>query len=168
MRVGTQMRAILAINDDNVIGLDGDLPWAYNEMDMAWFVNHTRGCPVVMGSSTWNSDMPTPLPNRTNFVLSSQDQSEFEGAIVCSSVAEIRNMFMEVGILERAFVIGGAKTYKAFAPYITEWYVTRMKSCVVDAFGSTETQFHLDYHLSQCTKTFELDHKELTFQIWKR
>ena len=162
------MRAILAINDDNVIGLDGDLPWAHNEMDMAWFVNQTKGSPVVMGSSTWKSDMPTPLPNRSNFVLSMQDPSEFEGAIVCSSVAEVRNMFMEVGVLEYAFVIGGAKTYKAFAPYINEWYVTRMKSTITDSFGATETKFHLDYYLSKCRKTFELEHDDLTFQIWRR
>lgn len=166
------MRAILAINDDNVIGLDGDLPWAYNEMDMAWFVNHTKGCPVVMGSSTWNSDMPTPLPNRTNFVLSTRDHpSEFEGAIVCTSVAEVRNILMEVNVLEHAFVIGGAKTYKAFAPYVTEWYVTRMKSTIHEKYqftDSVETKFHLDYHLSKCTKTFEIEHDDLTFQIWKK
>ena len=61
--------AIVAINKDRVIGVDGDLPWHYTE-DLKRFKRMTSNSVVLMGRKTWESIGSKPLPNRCNIVIS--------------------------------------------------------------------------------------------------
>ncbi len=54
------MNAIVSVTRDWGIGCDGDL-LIPNKADMKYFVEHTRGCTVVMGRKTLESFPGGPL-----------------------------------------------------------------------------------------------------------
>lgn len=63
------MKFILAVSDDNVIAVNGKMPW-HIKHDFQWFKMNTYGCPIVMGRKTWDSIGRKALPGRTNVVVS--------------------------------------------------------------------------------------------------
>lgn len=64
------MKFILAISDNNVIGINNKLPW-HIPHDLLWFKMNTYDTNIIMGRKTYDS-MPF-LPNRTYFVVSSKN-----------------------------------------------------------------------------------------------
>lgn len=158
------MKAILAVNSQNIIGVDGELPWMFNPKDMAWFVKHTRGCDVVMGSSTWFSDMPAPLPGRRNWVISTQSINSFPGA---EGVFTDPNDFVVSASTPNTWVIGGARTYNSFAPYINQWYITRVQH-QLQIQDQHITRFDVDAVTQNCALTHSETVSDLTFEIWSR
>lgn len=63
------------MDENRVIGVDGELPWHHPE-DLAHFRETTVSHPVIMGRVTYESIRETlgePLPNRATIVLTSQD-----------------------------------------------------------------------------------------------
>jgi len=119
------LKAIVAKSIDNVIGIDGQLPWKLSE-DMDFFKTSTFGATVIMGSKTWYSLYLRPLPERTNVVVSRfSATSATEGAVVLHCVEDVL-FFLQHSAPEEAWVIGGAAIYKLFAPFIEEWYITEV------------------------------------------
>ena len=59
---------IVAVADNNAIGVKGDLPWHLSE-DLKYFKRTTSGCPVIMGRTTYFSLPFRPLKGRKNIVL---------------------------------------------------------------------------------------------------
>jgi dihydrofolate reductase len=59
---------IVACSENDVIGVDGDLPWHLPE-DLKHFMRSTKGHAVVMGRKTFES-LDKPLPGRLNIVVS--------------------------------------------------------------------------------------------------
>ncbi len=107
---------------NNVIGINGELPWTKLKSDMQHFLDITKGQIVVMGRKTWDL-LPTmfkPLPGRTNVVLSrSQPVSTHQG-YTFSSIEKI----LEMAGTKRVFIIGGGEVYSLFIPYAEIIYLT--------------------------------------------
>lgn len=61
------MKAIVAVNKDNVIGTHNGMPW-HCPIDLEWFKMCTTNHIVVMGKTTFDI-VGKPLPNRYNVVL---------------------------------------------------------------------------------------------------
>lgn len=61
-----------AMNDKNVIGLNGTIPWHCSQ-DLKDFKKETEGHIVVMGRKTFES-LDGPLPNRFNIVISLNEE----------------------------------------------------------------------------------------------
>lgn len=125
------MKIILAVSDDNVIGIkdyDGalKLPW-HLPADLAHFSRVTMGQTVVMGRKTWESLPPgyRPLKGRTNLVLTSDPCRSFEGARALSFEELLANY-------QDAWVIGGREIYDLVAPYVDLAVVTRVHLRVVN------------------------------------
>ena len=78
------MNAIVSVTRDWGIGCDGDL-LIPNKADMKYFVEHTRGCTVVMGRKTLESFPGGPLKGRRNIVISRNADYQVEGVEVVSS-----------------------------------------------------------------------------------
>ena len=77
---------ILAMDENNTIGIDGDLPWKLKS-DMKRFRALTTGDgfnAVVMGRKTWDSipERHRPLPDRLNIVMSRDSKLSLPGAEV--------------------------------------------------------------------------------------
>ena len=122
--------AIVAIDRNLAIGKGGKLPWHYSA-DMKFFKETTIGNAVVMGSRTWLT-LKKPLKDRMNIVLSRQTNIPATDSIVflpdVQSVLHLARTFTR-----DLYVIGGAKVYQAFRPYIERWIVTEVPLAIVGA-----------------------------------
>lgn len=122
---------IIAIAKNLAIGKDGKLPWHYSS-DMKFFKQTTLNNAVVMGRNTWESLPKKPLPNRLNIVLSRTAEIETQPNVLVmrdvESVLALKN-YLSCDV----FVIGGAKTYKAFQDVMDKWIVTEVPIEVEDA-----------------------------------
>ena len=118
---------LFAIDNDNGIGFKGGLPWPHNKDDMAWFRSITRDQVVVMGKKTWNSpDMPKPLPNRVNVVITNNFENnlniqQIKGQVP-GSLVSTQCKYPDKNI----FVIGGENILTQAIPVLEKLYVTRI------------------------------------------
>ncbi len=116
---------IAAVSSNNVIGKNNDLVWSLPK-DMKYFMDTTRHHCVVMGRKNFESipEKFRPLKDRTNIVITRQDNLAIEGAIVVNSLERALEICREEGEQE-AFIIGGGEIYNqslhlAHRLYITE------------------------------------------------
>lgn len=116
--------AIAAIGENRELGLMGKVPWKIPE-DSKFFMDTTKGHPVIMGRRTWEADLERrPLPNRTNFIVTSDKEYKAEGAIAVNSVEDaIAKAKSEPGA-DEIFIIGGAGLYKSAMPLTDRLYLT--------------------------------------------
>lgn len=120
------MKAIVAVDLNWGIGYQGKLLQWIPE-DMKFFKQMTLGKVIVMGRETFES-LPgqEPLKDRTNIVLSGNENFSNEKVTICRSLDEL---FQELNRynLEEIFVIGGESVYKQLLPYCDEAFVTRIE-----------------------------------------
>jgi len=121
---------IVAISKNNAIGKGGKLPWHY-PADLRFFKETTIGNAVVMGANTLRA-IGKPLPGRLNIVLSRSGNIDLYTDVIrlgSKDEAVILSQYLKCDV----FVIGGAKTYEAFADVIDRWIVTQVPIEVSDA-----------------------------------
>lgn len=151
------MNAIFAVNSVNGFGTGDDMPWPKSMVDLQRFKKLTSGSTVIMGSGTWNSNMPKPLPNRRNIVLSSTLNDDR-----CDVYRNITDMLMDLRQDESTWVIGGAKVLWMLRPNIQKVYLTRFKD-------TTESSVKLD--VEKYLENFKLveseDHGDHMFEVWQ-
>jgi len=122
---------IASVSDNNVIGLNGKLPWNIPE-DLKRFRELTIGHPVIMGRKTYDSipEKFRPLPKRKNIVLS-RSFEENEKIYLARNMREARELVGE----EDAYIIGGESIYRLFLPFADKMEITRVhKSFEGDCF----------------------------------
>ena len=119
------MNLIVAVDRNWGIGRDGGL-LASLPSDMAYFKEHTSGKTVVMGRKTLES-MPKKrgLPNRVNYVLTSQVGYEAERCIVVNSDEELMEALEQYDSSE-VFIIGGSSLYNRYYKMCDKLYITRI------------------------------------------
>ena len=119
------MNLIVAADKRWGIGRDGGL-LASIPTDMKYFKEHTTGKVVVMGRKTLES-MPRRrgLPNRINYVLTTNPDYEAERCIIVNSEDEL---WKELAQYEPddVFLIGGAALYNRFYKMCDKLYVTKI------------------------------------------
>lgn len=121
---------IVATSMNNVIGVQGDLPWKLPD-DLKRFKKLTLGKPVVMGRLTWES-IGRPLPDRQNIVLTRQPGFAADG---CDVVASPAAALAAARDAEEIMIIGGGQIYELFLPKANRLHVTRVHASVDgDAF----------------------------------
>lgn len=123
MRVKTAL--VVARGSNNVIGVDGDLPWKLST-DLKHFKALTMGKPVIMGRKTWAS-IGRPLPGRPNLVVTRDANFTAQGASIWSNidvaVAAAHAMASTVGI-DEVCVIGGGELYAQTIDCADRLYLT--------------------------------------------
>ena len=117
----TVLCLIVARASNGVIGARGTMPW-HIPADLKFFRKTTTGHPVIMGWKTWES-IGRPLPGRRNIVLSRSRAEPPAGAEIAASLGDALG---RLGQEERAFVIGGAHTYREALPLVSEAYITEI------------------------------------------
>jgi dihydrofolate reductase len=121
---------IVAVDRNLAIGKAGKLPWHFSA-DMKFFKQTTVGNAVVMGRRTW-ATLRGPLPERQNIVLTRNgDFAVPQNVTVMKDAASVLK-FADT-LKTHLFVIGGAKVYEGFLPYIDRWIVTEVPLSVEDA-----------------------------------
>lgn len=111
---------IVAMDMNNGIGKDGDMPW-HLSADLKFFKKTTMGFPIVMGRKTFESLPFGPLKGRRNIVISRDKDLKIEGAEVIQKPEDVFDLFKED---EEIFVIGGGSIYKLFMPYADQLFIT--------------------------------------------
>ena len=103
---------LVAVAENGVIGAGGTIPWRL-KTDQQRLKAMTINKPVVMGRKTFVS-LRRPLPQRTNIVVTRDQNYRAPGAVVTTSFADARAV--ATGDALRRFateiaVIGGAEIY---------------------------------------------------------
>lgn len=139
-----RISAIVAVDEHDVIGSEGRLPW-HLPADLAWFKKHTLRKPVIMGRKTFAS-IGKALPNRTNIVLSRDPNAKFpDGIIVARDLATALSAAEraaadagQLGDAAEIMIIGGGTIYAQALSQTTRIYRTRVKTAVAgDTFFPT-------------------------------
>lgn len=113
---------IVAMDDNNLIGRDNDLPWRI-PADLAYFKKTTFGHPVLMGRKTFDS-IGKPLPGRENIVLTRNEQFSPEGVTIIHSLDEM--LLTKTYADQNLFIIGGAEIFKECLHIADRLYITKI------------------------------------------
>lgn len=122
---------IVAKSRNNVIGVDGDLPWRLSS-DLKYFKKTTLGKPVLMGRVTWES-LPFPLPGRANLVLTRNANYAAKGADVYTDIVDMIGRGYEIAGetgADEVMLIGGAMLYASLMKYCDRLYVTEVDAMI--------------------------------------
>ena len=119
------MKAILAADKNWGIGYNNHLLVSIPS-DMKFFRQTTTGKVVVMGRKTLES-FPNgmPLKNRTNIVLTGNQNYQVKDAIVVHSEDELMEELKKYDS-DDIYVIGGESVYRMMLPYCDTAYVTKI------------------------------------------
>ncbi|MBT3346384.1 MAG: dihydrofolate reductase [Gemmatimonadetes bacterium] len=122
---------IAALNDERIIGRNGDLPWHYRQ-DMQHFMATTMGAPCIMGRRTYESFPRRPLPGRPNLVLSRQvDYDLASGAQRFENLPTALDHCRQQAS-ECVFICGGQGVYEAALPLAHQMILTHVPDRVDD------------------------------------
>ena len=126
---------IAAIAENQAIGLNNDLIWHLPD-DMKYFMETTKGHHVIMGRKNYES-IPhkfRPLPERTNIIVTKQDDYEAKDCIITNSIESA----IDVARNDRPdeiFIIGGGQIYAHSIDLADRLYITEVhKSFEGDTF----------------------------------
>ena len=111
---------IAAMTEDRVIGIKNTLPWKLPN-DMKWFRQHTLGKPIIMGRKTFESFGAKALPQRTNIIITRDEDYQASDSIVVHS---IEAALEAAGDVDEVMVIGGASFYEQMLPKADRLYLT--------------------------------------------
>ncbi|MDE0646140.1 MAG: dihydrofolate reductase [Gammaproteobacteria bacterium] len=119
-----KLSLIWAMSQNRVIGRAGQLPWNLPD-EMRFFVEKTRGKPVIMGRKTFES-IGKPLPNRLNIVVTSTEIDEPTVTLCCHvpEAIDTGRTYCTEHEIDELFIIGGSSIYRAALPLADKLYAT--------------------------------------------
>jgi len=121
---------IVAAAANNVIGVDGDLPWHISD-DLKRFKALTSGHTVIMGRATWESLPFKPLPKRRNLVLTRQDTYAADGAKNGAEIfSNLEDALASCAGEEEVFIMGGGQIYAQAMEIAHKIYLTRVHESI--------------------------------------
>ena len=145
---------VVALSNNNVIGVNNDLPWNL-KTDLAHFKAYTTNKIIVMGRKTFQS-IGRPLPNRLNFVVS-KTIKDIEGAHVFTSTEEalsnanklcVENSYKEI------VIIGGGYLFRDTLDIVNKLVLTRV-DCDIDG-----DVYYPEINLENWKETSSVEHKK--------
>ncbi|MCH2138636.1 MAG: dihydrofolate reductase [Phycisphaerales bacterium] len=163
MNEGRRIVLVAAAAENGVIGRDGGMPWHMPD-DLKHFKAVTLGHPVVMGRRTWQELGCTPLPGRTNIVLTRAGTVDGEGCMVASTPAQAIELAGDGDVM----IIGGGDVYRLFLAEANVIELTRIHA-IIDG-DTTFPEFGDDFTL-QASDRHETDDRHahaFTFETWTR
>ncbi len=148
----SKISIIVATGRNREIGKKNGLLWKIPE-ELKRFREITTGHPIIMGRKTYES-IGRPLPNRTNIVITRDENFKVEGVIVVNSLeraiekaeesldlgSSVSGMTNKVDDNNETFVIGGAQIYEQALPIADKLYLT-----IVDADFPEADAYLSDY-----------------------
>jgi dihydrofolate reductase len=137
--VKPKLSIIAALSKNRVIGKDNKIPW-HLPLDMKHFKDLTTGHTLIMGRKTFES-MGKPLPNRTNIVITRNQDYKPEGIVVVNSFSQALLKAQETEFNE-IFIAGGGEIYAESINLVDRLYLTLIeKEIPGDTFFPEYSQF---------------------------
>lgn len=152
---------IVAVANNNVIGINNTLPWHLPE-DLKRFRALTNGHHIIMGRKTYES-LGRLLPGRTTVIVTRNKDYQLEGALVAHSLEAAIDLCRND---DEAFVIGGAELYQDGLRLANTLYITEVDLEVAgDAFfPAIDPQLWQETSREAHTSTQGLPFTYLTYQ----
>jgi len=124
---------IVAIAQNNAIGKNNDLLW-HLPSDMNFFKETTAGHCIITGRKNYFSipEKFRPLPNRTNIVVTRDQNLTLDGAEVVNSIEKAIEIAKSKNEKE-VFIIGGGEIYKQSIHLVDKMYITEVDTVFDDA-----------------------------------
>lgn len=129
---------VVAVSENNVIGINGDLPWHIPE-DLKFFKEVTVNKPIIMGRKTFES-LPNKkgLPSRLNIVITKQKNYKAENAHVFNSLEKALSFAksQKDNFGTELCVVGGSGVFKQSLEMTNVVFLTRVHTHIEngDAF----------------------------------
>lgn len=120
---------IVALGSNLAIGKNNSLVW-HLPADMKFFKEKTTGHCVITGRKNYESipEKFRPLPNRTNIIITRQQDYNAPGTIITSSIEEAIRKAEQTGDTE-IFIIGGGDIFKQSLHLADTLYLTEIEEC---------------------------------------
>ncbi len=155
---------IVAASTNNVIGVQGELPWKISD-DLKRFKALTMGKPIVMGRLTWES-IGRALPGRQNIVITRRPGFSAEGCDVVDSPAAALAV---AGDAAEIMIIGGSQIYGLFLSKAERLHVTRVHTEIDgDAFFPTIDENEWELISSESHDASDKNQFAFDFQTYER
>ncbi len=139
---------VVAIGKNREIGNKNMIPWDLPE-DRKRFKKITIGHPVIMGRKTFESILSyikKPLPNRTNIVVTRDQQYRVDGALTAHSLEEALEIAKKYDQKEK-IIGGGADLYRQALLFVDRLYLTVIdKEFEADSFFPDYSDFKNKVH----------------------
>ena len=147
---------VVAMSNNNVIGVDNNLPWNL-KTDLAHFKEYTTNKIIIMGRKTYES-IGRPLPNRTNFIVS-RTLNSVAGAKVFNNLEESIQAAKEKSVESdeeaEAVIIGGGYLFRDTILTFNKLVLTRV-DCDIEGDVYYPSIDLSKWHLTD-SKSFEKD-----------
>lgn len=116
---------IVAVSENNVIGLKGDMPWKKLPSDLKHFKDKTTGHWCILGRKTYNALGDKVLPGR-KFIIVTRDKDfvSEDSMVVHSLEAAIRLPVLKLE--EEVFILGGGNIYEQALSFTDRIYLTKI------------------------------------------
>ena len=152
---------IVAIGENNEIGKNNDLLWHIPE-DLKRFKKITTGNNIIMGRNTFQSLPKGALPNRTNIVITDNEEEKFENCVMAYSITEAVSKCDDD---KENFIIGGGMIYKQFIDVADTLYLTKIhKSFDADIFFPEIDYSDWELIKKEEAKTSEFEYSYLIYK----
>lgn len=156
---------IAAVGENNELGKDNDLLWHLPD-DFKRFKQLTSSHHIIMGRKTFDS-LGKVLPNRTNVVITRNNNYKKEGAVVVNTMEEALKIAEEYS---QTFIIGGGEIYKMGLPFAHKIELTRVHG----KFDDADTYFP-EFSKKEWKLISEVEHEKdekhkysFTYETWVR
>lgn len=161
------MNLIVAADRNWGIGKDGGL-LAHLPSDLKYFKKQTEGKVVIMGRKTLES-LPGSrgLPNRINYVLTSNPDYEAEGCRVVNSEDELWEELSEYDPSD-VMLIGGASLYNALYKKCDRLYITRIDAELEADTFIADMASDPDFELESESDVIEENGLSFRFCVYRR
>lgn len=155
---------ILATDKYHCIGVNNELPWEFDK-DMKHFTNMTKNSNVfghknilIMGRRTWESMNCKVLPNRLNYVITSQELSAKENTLFFRDFYSAYTQASESK--GDIWVIGGSKVYDSALRFwaCDKIYLTQING---DFCHGVNTNIYFDTTKYPITWTDEIEYNDI-------
>jgi len=110
---------IVATSLDDVIAVDGKIPWHYSG-DLRFFKNMTMGHAVVMGRRTRDTLPKKCLPGREDFIVDRSIRDitlAFKSTLLAAKIWATKHE-------KDVWIVGGGHVYDMSMEYVEEVYIT--------------------------------------------
>ncbi|MEE2670338.1 MAG: dihydrofolate reductase [Bdellovibrionota bacterium] len=114
---------IAAMGKNRVIGKDNQMMW-HLPREFQYFKDVTSGHCIILGRKNFEA-IGRPLPNRTNIIVTRQDDYKAADCVVVNSLDEAIKYAKDHGETE-AFITGGGQIYKEMIDKVQRIYLTEV------------------------------------------
>ena len=166
----TTISMIAAVSANDVIGLDGDMPW-HISADLKYFKAKTLGKPCIMGRTTFQSILRAlgkPFPGRQTIILSRSDyEYDHEDVRHATSIEEAIEIAKTITD-DEIMITGGGQIYRQALPMADRLYLTEIMGDIEgDAFFPNFPRHEWDL-ISDEAHAAGTDHPAFHFRVYER